>query len=290
MKGSPRALGTRWALAALARESSSTRAGSRQRVRGAHRAEPFALAAGFDRHGALLGARRVGGALAAVEVGSVSPVGPAYCRIIMRLRRTRTARRRDPLALRCGLSLLMPGGAPLPGWIAACRRELSGLVDYVVLNPGRAWPEAAAFLDALTAEVRVQPVLLTDLLAPMLVKLPSAWQAGDAAVLALARACLGAGAAGVLLSAEGVAPGAHLARLRLLRASLGAGVCLASVGGVREPGDVIRRLRAGATLVQAHGALRRGRRMTWLAQLTGSLAAQPCRDAWAWLNAGPQTR
>lgn len=266
----PTALRTRWALRDLVRSGVAMSA-PRHGVHAMGLCFPGALgiAAGFDSHGALVGrAERLG--LGSVEIGSLCAGSRDLARAIRALRRTRGRCRREARAVH-GVSLIKRAATPWPdahAELAGALHALRGSADYVTLNPGRDRPAPALFAELVAAIARGpdRPAGV-----PLVVKLPAGWLRGDQAP-ALAAGFAAAGADGLLLSAEGMDEAEHLAALRRLRAALGPVFCLISVGGIAGAGAAVRRLRAGATLVQAHGALRRSQRREFLRHAVAALA------------------
>ncbi|MGE5469287.1 MAG: dihydroorotate dehydrogenase [Bacteroidota bacterium] len=235
----PLAWRTRWALLRL-RRAPALAAGPAVRAMGLCFPGPLGLAAGFDRYGALCGhALRLG--LGAIELGTLIP-GQQRCRA-----RPPAARRRAV----CGISI---GKRPSTSWAQAEGDFLAGLAahaaaaDYLVLNPGRDCPGPQRFAEVLAclAQRRGRRPL------PLVAKLPAAWLAGSAAP-EIAASLVGAGAAGLLISAEGADEAT--ATLRRLARALGRQVCLISVGGIRTAAEARARLAAGAHLLQVHRCL-----------------------------------
>ncbi len=192
---------------------------------------PVGLAAGLDRHGRLLAhAGSLG--LGSVEIGSVFAgarcfIAPAY-----------------PNTAICGVSL---GMRPALSWTRAeayfvqAMREHGSRADYFCLNPGRGCPSA----EHLTSVVRT--LLASDTKRrPLMVKLTRYWPDPVAA----ASAWIAAGAAGILVAAEGMV--APEALLRALRQALPPEIALISAGGIDTPEIALARYAAGANLVQIH--------------------------------------
>lgn len=255
-KPTPLAWRTRWALCRLL--AAAQRAPARPAPKplpamGLEFPGRLGLAAGFDRRGALW---RQGHRLGFAAVDCAAPGIAAG-------RRRKTGR---PQVVR-GVSLAKPPGLP---WAAAGEYFLAALrqearhADYLILNPGRERPPPAAFaqLVAKVCAARGEQCL------PVIVKLPAAWLAGPER-LAIARGFVAAGAAGLLLSAEGAAdPEGALGELA---AALGPAVCLISVGGIASARTALARLQAGAQLLQVHrGLIGRGPRL--VAAINAALA------------------
>lgn len=236
----PLALRTRWALRRLqrvAREEPAT---------GSATDRPYStmglvfhgrvgLAAGFDRQGTLWSTgHRLG--FAAIECAAPGVAALAG-----------GGRRR---AVR-GVSLTKPPGLPwtaAEGHFRAALRAEARHADYLTLNPGRERPDPAYFaaLVAAVCSARGERSL------PVVVKLPAAWLAAPERI-ALARTFVAAGAAGLLLSAEGMADAETV--LGEFAGTLDPQVCLISVGGIASPATALARLRAGADLLQLHRGL-----------------------------------
>jgi dihydroorotate dehydrogenase len=168
------------------------------------------------------------------------------------------------------------GPAAAAGDYGACVRMLAPLADYLVLNvsspntPGLRDMQAIEPLRQLIVAVRAE---LPEGL-PLLVKI--APDLADADIDAIARLAaeqrlagliatnttigrdgLHSDAAAIEAAGGGGLSGAPLRNrslevLRRLRAQLGADVALISVGGIETPQDVLERVRAGASLVQAY--------------------------------------
>ncbi len=236
------ALRTRWALRRLLTEGRAAMVAavpepmSPLRLLGLDFPGPVGLAAGFDRHGSLLGVAAALG-FGAVEVGTCFAGVPS---------RISPGPRQAGSAVR-GVSLGKRPGVP---WVDAAevflraRAEQGRGADYLCLNPGRDCPSAAGFAAIIACLAAAEGGR-----RPILVKLAGT----HPDPLAAASAWCAAGAAGILLSAEG--DGAPLATLRSLRGGLGAGTCLVSVGGIDSPEAALARRQAGADCVQVHRAV-----------------------------------
>jgi dihydroorotate dehydrogenase len=270
----PTALRTRWALLDLASaRRDSGRPAERQatsvQAMGLHFPSPLGLAAGFDRAGALIGRAGPLG-LGAVEIGSVSAGSRDLLRALHGLRRRSSARRAI-----IGISLVKRAATPWPpaaGELLAMLRQVHGLADYLTLNPGRDCPDPALFA-ALFGELAHERDRLTGRgrRTPLVAKLPARWLAcTDPA--ALAQRFAAQGADGIMLASEGHSGLDPLDLLRRVSAAVGPEICLISVGGATTATDVLQRLQAGATFVQAHGALRRAHRRHWIAKVNSRLA------------------
>ena len=156
-------------------------------------------------------------------------------------------------------------------------RQVAPWADLLVLNvssPNTPGVRDIQKVDALDGLVRAVRAELTSIgvSVPLLVKISP--DLDDAEVDALARAALGLGLDGIVAvntttSRDGLASGAAAAAipgglsgaplkaraaevLRRLHAITRADLVLVSVGGVETAGDVLERIRAGATLVQAY--------------------------------------
>lgn len=264
---SPRALRTRWSVQGLARcaadavRSDAGRGGA-VAVRGAVEAmglrfaSPVLVAAGLDRHGRLLAdaaALGIGG----VETGSHRPSAGGHPPLI-HLAAARQPRLQGGSRPCHGLSLLVPNaehGAPACR-AALLRAALAGWqahADYAVLNPGRSGATPAECVELLAALAELRDRLPRPRRLALVAKLPAAWMT-RAEAAAWARRLVGAGADGLLVSAEGAAQGATRDLARLLDA-VGAQVCLISVGGIDSAREAAARLAAGARLLQIHRAL-----------------------------------
>jgi dihydroorotate dehydrogenase len=147
----------------------------------------------------------------------------------------------------------------------ACVREVAPWADYLVINvsspntPGLREMQAVELLRPLIGDVRAE-LRETGTEVPLLIKLGPDLE--DEALDAVARLALeleldgivavntapaeGGGISGAPLKARA------LAILRFLRARVGDGMVLISVGGIETPDDASERIRAGATLVQAY--------------------------------------
>lgn len=257
----PLALRTRWALRRLQAAASGAPAAGRtgQPVIAMGLAFPgrVGLAAGFDRRGALWpNGHRLGFAAiecAAPDVAALAGGG-------------------SPRAVR-GVSLTKPPGlrweAAEGHFVAALRAEARH-ADYLTLNPGRERPDPATFARLVAAVCAARG----GRQLPVVAKLPAAWLA-DSGRLAVAREFVAAGAAGLLLSAEGAADPEGV--LREMAGALGGQVCLISVGGVASAQAALARRRAGADLVQVHrGLITQGPRL--VAAINTVLARQPRGD------------
>jgi len=225
---------------------------------------PLVLAAGLDRHGALLQHGAALG-LGAVETGSHwTPGGqPAP------MSRPRTSRRTAagqsgmrpectaaarPLPLH-GLSLVKPPALDWPRAGEAIRHAIAAWhrgADYVVLNPGRGCPSAELFADLVAALAAWRERLPRPTPLALVVKLPASWVEADRRI-ELARRFVGAGADGLLLSAEGAIATASV-RISQLADALGPSTSLMSVGGIDSVPVARARLRAGASLLHVHRA------------------------------------
>lgn len=247
---SARALRTRWALAQLrrlarARPEPACGRGAVEAM-GLRFPSPLGLAAGFDRHGALLPVADALG-LGAIETGSLLlPAPPALAL---------PPPARSPGACR-GLSL---GKAPALAWAQAedcfvrALRQLHEQADYICVNPGKGAPAPERFAALFGTLSRARSALPRPRRLALVAKLPAGWlERADRCEVA--RLFVAAGADGLLLSAEGRADTA-CERLAELSASLGKHVCLISVGGIHSAREARARLRAGASLVQLHRAL-----------------------------------
>src|SRR5574338_5967 len=142
----PTALRTRWALADLATgarrgcAADPRRAAASVTAMGLQFPSPLALAAGFDRHGVLIGRAGLLG-LGSVEIGSVSADSRELARALLGLRRCNG--RSGAIH---GISVIKRPATPWAGAAAdflAVLRQLHGLADYVALNPGRGCPPPA---------------------------------------------------------------------------------------------------------------------------------------------------
>lgn len=236
------ALRTRWALLRLqaaAAKAPAAAIGTPVNVMGLAFSGRVGLAAGFDRRGTLWpDGHRLG--LAAVECAA--PGVAAW------------AGGKGPRAVR-GISLAKPPGLPwaeAEGHFVAALRTAARHADYLTLNPGRERPAPACFVRLVAAVCAARG----GRQLPVVAKLPAAWLA-DSERVAVAREFVAAGAAGLLLSAEGAAdPDGVLGELA---GELGGQVCLISVGGIASVATALARLRAGADLVQVHrGLIARG--------------------------------
>lgn len=241
-KITPLALRTRWALLRLqAAASTAPAAATRTPVHAMGLAFPgrVGLAAGFDRQGKLW---RDGHRLGFAAIECAAP-GVAV------LAGGDTGR-----AVR-GVSLTKPPGLPwaeAEAHFVAALRTAARHADYLTLNPGRERPEPACFVRLVAAVCAARG----GRQLPVVAKLPAAWLA-DSERLAVARELVAAGAAGLLLSAEGAADAEG--GLREIAAAVGHEVCLISVGGIASARTALARLRAGADLVQVHrGLIARG--------------------------------
>jgi dihydroorotate dehydrogenase len=147
-------------------------------------------------------------------------------------------------------------------------REVAPWADYLVINvsspntPGLREMQAADVLRPLIGHVRAE-LRQTGTEVPLLVKIGPDLDGGglDAvARLALELELDGIVAVNTSPAAEGGGiSGAPLKPrslevLRLLRARVGDGMVIISVGGIETPDDAWERIRAGATLVQAYTA------------------------------------
>lgn len=258
----PLALRTRWALRRLqtaAREAPAPAMAAGVPVIAMGLVFPgrLGLAAGFDRRGALWPhGHRLG--FAAVECATPAIAARAGCGLPPGGQR----------ALR-GISLSKPPGLPWAdseSYFVAALGSVARHADYLTLNPGRERPEPARFAQLVAAVCAAR----AGRRLPVVAKLPAAWLA-SAERVALARAFVAAGAAGLLLSAEGAADPEGV--LRELAAALGKETCLISVGGIASAGTALARLRAGADLLQVHrGLVGRGPRL--IAEINAALARQ----------------
>ena len=251
----PRALRTRWALARLARAGIVPPwTGPPVHAMGLVFRGPVGLAAGFDRHGVLGGnADRLG--FGAIEIGTLAADA----------RRPLAACITPPgaTATRSGVSIGKRAATPwaraeddfVRAFLAVHRRA-----DYVTLNAGRDRPSAAHFVRVTEALARTRDAVAARCgrPLPLVVKLPSAWLAQRDRV-GVAAAFVAAGAAGLLISAEGArSRQAARAVLAELAQGLGREVCLISVGGIDSVREAQARLRAGARLIQLHRAIATG--------------------------------
>lgn len=236
------ALRTRWALLRLqaaAATAPAAAAATPVKLMGLAFPGRVGLAAGFDRRGALWpDGHRLG--FAAIECAAPGVAALAG-----------NDRRR---AVR-GVSLTKPPGLPwaeAEGYFVAALRTAARHADYLTLNPGRERPPPACFARLVAAVCAGRG----GRQLPVVAKLPAAWLA-DSARVAVARELVAAGAAGLLLSAEGAAEPEGV--LGELASELGDQVCLISVGGIASAATALARLRAGADLVQVHrGLIARG--------------------------------
>lgn len=232
------------------------------------------LAAGFDRRGRLLyPASRTG--FGSIEIGSLTWADCDFARAISTLRRLRT-QPRPKLRTIVGVSLIKGSMTPWPDApreFAAAMQAMHGLADYVALNPGRDRPTPDAWIDVVTRTIGParRAAAAGARLPRIVVKIPARWISADDTI-ALAKRLMSSGADALLVSGEATLEGEHLALLARLRRAIGPAACLISVGGIDTAGDAIRRLRAGATLVQTHRAARRSRRLHWVRQVGASLA------------------
>lgn len=250
----PTALRTRWALAAL-RVAAHDGDGQRPEARGVEAMGlvfpgRVGLAAGFDRRGTLRAtAHRLG--LGAIELGSFA--GP-------RASLAGGVPRRVGAAV-VGISL---GKHPATPWsraeadLAAAMRALYREADYFTVNPGRDLPPGDHFVRVVAALAGVRNTLAgrAGRPLPLVAKLPAAWLA-DVQRASLCTALVAAGASGLLLSAEGMAPRQAHAVLGEVAAAVGRETCLISVGGIDGVREARRRIAAGARLVQLHRAVAR---------------------------------
>jgi len=232
------------------------------------------LAAGFDHGGKLLH-RASPADLGSIEIGSLASSSRGFARALSTLRRQRKRHTAKHRAI-VGVSLIKTSTTAwqdAPREFAAAMHALRGLADYVTLNPGREQPAPDAWIDLVaTVAGLAQHLSASSTRTPrIVVKIPSHWVSADKAV-DMASRLISSGADALLVSGEATAEAAHLALLARLRRALGPSACLISVGGIDTPGTAIGRLRAGATLLQTHGAARRSRRLHWLRQVGASLA------------------
>lgn len=232
------ALRTRWALLRLqaaAQTAPAAAAAPPVNAMGLAFSGRLGLAAGFDRRGALWpDGHRLG--LAAVECAA-----PGIAAL---------AGGDRPRAVR-GISLSKPPGLSwevADAWFVGALRTSARHADYLTLNPGRERPEPAHFVTLVAAVCAARG----GRQLPVVAKLPAAWLAG-AGRLELARAVVAAGAAGLLLSAEGAADAEAV--LGEFAAEFGKQVCLISVGGIASVATALARRRAGADLLQVHRSL-----------------------------------
>ncbi len=243
----PRALRTRGALARLTSARADRRPAAPMRAMGLEFPGHVGLAAGFDRHGRLR-EKALALGFAAVELGTWT-VG------------ARRALLPSPVSrlVPCGVSL---GRRPATPWsraeedYAAAMHAFHGEADYLTLNPGRDRPPPERFVGVAGEMARLRDglALRRGRALPLVVKLPSAWLAGDDRVRVAAR-FVEAGADGLLVSAEGAASSAAACMvLAELSKALGRDVCMMSVGGIASVREALARVRAGAQLVQLHRA------------------------------------
>ncbi len=205
---------------------------------------PLGLAAGFDRRGQLRRcAHRLG--LGAIELGTLHAGHPELARLA-----------HGSAHVPCGMSLGKPPGVPWAGAAETLTRALDAChrrVDYLTFNPGRDRPSPQTFADVVAAVAAHRDTLAqrTGRRLPLVVKLPPAW-ASHPDVVDIARHIVGAGADGLLISAEGAPSRAACSVLRQLDTALGKHTCLISVGGIDGPREARARLHAGAQLIQVH--------------------------------------
>lgn len=232
------ALRTRWRLLDLQQTASALDAGPPVSAMGLTFPGPVGLAAGFDRHGRLLPhAGRLG--LGSIETGSAF----AGFRHVV-------APPLEKSAL-CGVSLGIRPGLPWAHageYFVRAMREHGNCADYFCLNPGR----DSAPPDDVADVIRI--LLASDAKQrPIMVKLARHWQEP----VAVARTWVAAGAAGLLVSTEGMAAPETI--LRSLRDAFHAKITLVNVGGIETPEIALARKAAGADLVQLHrGMVRYG--------------------------------
>lgn len=232
------------------------------------------LAAGFDPCGKLLD-RASHNAFGSIEIGSLTLAGNRFARALSALRRQRKRHTTKHHAI-VGVSLIKASTTAwedAPREFAAAMRALRGLADYVTLNPGRERPTPDAWIElvATVAGLAQHPAASGTRTPRIVAKIPSRWVSADDTI-DIAGRLISSGADALLVSGEATAEAGHLALLARLRRTLGPSACLISVGGIDTPGTAIGRLRAGATLLQIHGAARRSRRIHWLRQAGASLA------------------
>ena len=235
---------------------------------------PLGLAAGFDRSGMLIGTAGQAG-FGAIEIGSMAAGSRDFCRVVAALHASRPRFRRARTLI-VGVSLTPPPDQSLDAAsvaLASAVRGLHGLAGYVTLNPGRSGLAPAEFheLVGYVAAHATWPLEAGTSVPKIMVKLPPVWAYGSGALRSVS-SLADAGASGVLVSAQGCAEREHVEFLRQVRRQCDPSFCLASVGGIDAPRDALRRLAAGATLIQIHGAARRSRRAGWLADALALMA------------------
>ncbi|MBC7443662.1 MAG: quinone-dependent dihydroorotate dehydrogenase [Ramlibacter sp.] len=199
----------------------------------------------------------------------------------VRLSRVRAVRGRPVLGINIGKSRITPVEDATADYLASAAL-LAPLADYLVVNvsspntPGlrglQELDQLAPLLRAVKAEAGATPLLVKiapDLSDDEVTRIAELTVAlGLDGIIAtnttLSREGLTTDAATVLAAGAGGLSGAplnarSLAVLRLIRASVPAGLCVISVGGVDTAEQVAERLAAGATLVQGYtGFLYRG--------------------------------
>ena len=265
-----------------------------QRLLGLAFPNPLGLAAGFDKDAvAVRGFAALG--FGFVEVGTVTPrpqagnPRPRLFRLpaaaslqnamgfnnagldamVGRLEALRRAPLPIPLGVNLGKNKDTPAERALDDY-EALAAGVEGLCDYLVVNlsspntPGLRDLQSEDFLRALLPRVRARTA------RPVLVKLSPDLPLEQAA--ALAGSAVDAGAAGILVTNTtteyALAPGARdfgglsgrvlrEKSFRMLQAlaPLRGSAVLVSVGGIDSGAEAYRRLRAGASLVQAYTAL-----------------------------------
>lgn len=220
---------------------------------------PIAMAAGFDRTGKLAGlAHRIG--LGALELGSVAAGSEELRRVAASIASQGRGRRSNARHAICGVSLIKRPRTP---WDCAevdfvtALRELGGRADYVTLNAGKDRPAPERFAQIVRAVAQARDALAASeqRRVPLVAKLPVDWLVG-ARGGEVAASFVANGADGLLIAAEHDQAAQCDEALRRISAGLGGSTCLISVGGVDSVREALRRLRAGARLVQLHGALR----------------------------------
>jgi dihydroorotate dehydrogenase len=203
-----------------------------------------------------------------------------------------------------GRTKVVPAGEAIADYVASARL-LGPVADYVVVNvsspntPGLRDLQAVEALAPLLTAVRAALDDAAGRSVPLLVKI--APDLADADLDAVADAALGAGVQGIIATnttvsrhglrsdpaevaaaGEGGLSGAPLARrslevLERLYARVGDRLVLVSAGGIETAEDAWRRIRAGATLLQAYtGFVYGGPR--WPSRLQRDLAALAQRD------------
>jgi dihydroorotate dehydrogenase len=203
---------------------------------------------------------------------------------------------RVPLGINIGKSKVVPAAEAAADYRSSFER-LGELADFVVVNisspntPGLRDLQTTTQVQAIVEAVQA-PNQALGAPRPLLVKL--APDLADADAVACARAAMGAGCAGLVVSNttvdfSGVTGGTagmsgglsgrplfarSTALLRLLRAELGAEAVLIGVGGVMNAADAAAKLEAGANLIQLYTGLVYGGPGLPRALLRGLLAAR----------------